>query len=1272
MTEPTLPSPGDTPTTEPAARPPKRRRWRIVLLAGVALLASLVGSLAWLTGSEAGFARLWQLAARASGGALSVARVEGTLWRGFTLEDARWQQPLQRFEVSRLMLAWQPRALWQGELKVDRLSVGSVLVDDRTPASGKPTAAPTSLALPLDVEVARLSVDAVVLAGPKLTFQQIAGSYRYQSGFHTVALERFVAPWGEAAGALALGGAAPFALSGRVDLKGELEGHSVRAQTDVGGTLVAPTLKANAVSAGVLIDVDGRFAPFAPVLFRKVDALTVRMAGVDPARLMPGAPAARISLAIEAKPEGDGLQGGLSLINTAAGAVSAGKLPLKLAVAAFRVDDDRLVLSDAFADLGSGRLTFAGDFNPRTFDLRVGVDQLALKGIEPAAPALTVSGNARLAGPKLAPTLSLALAAGGNRLTGEALWQRSGAAALDIRTLALVAGAGSVSLGGRLGLTGELPLALKGSLAAFDPARVSPSLPAGRIDGKLDVDARLADGSAGRFAFSLAPSTLSGAPLSGYACARWQGVEVDGVDVRLALGGNRLSATGAWGEPGDRLSLTLAADQLELLGPAFGGRANAALQLAGTPRAPLFTLRADAADLRLPGEVSVASLAARGELASGAGTPFELALKVAGARAGDARVETLTLAAAGTRGRHTLALTGKLSLAERPYAVQANLAGGLSDAYLWQGTLSRLQLDGAPSLVLLQPVLLTAGADEVRLGGGRWQALGADWRLDNSGWRRSDGWYSAGSVRGLGADAVQPFVDKLPVATDLSIGGEWSLRGQGALPQGSVRFVRESGDVTLPLKGGGTRPLGLSALEAALRLDGGSAALNARLQSALGSASGDANLRALGGAFGAASPLSGRVALALPDLSLAQPWLAIGQRVAGKLDATLNLAGTLGEPQLSGPLRAANLAFTDRLAGVALQDGTLDAVFAGRTLTLQRLSFGRDDSVSASGSVSLAGARPTADIAVRFNRFVALSRPGMRVVVSGQTTLALGEDAVSVDGMLKVDRARLDFPKLGAPALGPDVVVVGRPKREDGETTLPFALNVGVDLGDKVRFSGKGLTTGLTGQLRLIAKPGAPLSVFGVVDTEEGRFKAYGQDLDIDKGQIVFNGPPDNPGLAIRALRRNSPVGAGVEVTGSVLYPKVALISDEPMPEKERFSWLVLGRGTGGGSQDNAALAASAGSFLAGALNDQIGLFDDIGLTSTEEKTLSNGTVSPAEQVVTLGRQLTQSLYLGYEYGITSASQAVKVVYRLSKGWSVQAKAGTTVDVETRYTVRFD
>ena len=95
--------------------------------------------------------------------------------------------------------------------------------------------------------------------------------------------------------------------------------------------------------------------------------------------------------------------------------------------------------------------------------------------------------------------------------------------------------------------------------------------------------------------------------------------------------------------------------------------------------------------------------------------------------------------------------------------------------------------------------------------------------------------------------------------------------------------------------------------------------------------------------------------------------------------------------------------------------------------------------------------------------------------------------------------------------------------------------------------------------------------------------------------------------------------------------------------------------------------------MLAGSMNNKIGLFDDIGLTSRETRNSDTGEVNPAEQMVAVGKHLTNRIYLGYEYGLNSTTQAVKLVYQLSKSVQLIGRAGTdSSGGEVRYSKRFD
>ena len=150
-------------------------------------------------------------------------------------------------------------------------------------------------------------------------------------------------------------------------------------------------------------------------------------------------------------------------------------------------------------------------------------------------------------------------------------------------------------------------------------------------------------------------------------------------------------------------------------------------------------------------------------------------------------------------------------------------------------------------------------------------------------------------------------------------------------------------------------------------------------------------------------------------------------------------------------------------------------------------------------------------------------------------------------------------------------------------------------------------------------------------------------------------------------------VGAGVEVLGNLNQPRVNLVANEPMSEKDKLSWLILNRASSGSDTDEAALSAVAGAFLAGSINDKIGLVDDFGLTSQQTRNKQTGEMNPAQQVLTFGKQLTHNLYLGYEAGLETASQSVKLVYQLSRSFQAIVRAGTeSSGGEIKYIKRFD
>ena len=123
-----------------------------------------------------------------------------------------------------------------------------------------------------------------------------------------------------------------------------------------------------------------------------------------------------------------------------------------------------------------------------------------------------------------------------------------------------------------------------------------------------------------------------------------------------------------------------------------------------------------------------------------------------------------------------------------------------------------------------------------------------------------------------------------------------------------------------------------------------------------------------------------------------------------------------------------------------------------------------------------------------------------------------------------------------------------------------------------MRYSGLNLDTTVTGELRVATEPSASANATGTLRLA-GTYDAYGQKLELDRGQLLFSGPLDNPGLDVRALRRlettdfvGGATEVGVELTGTLKAPRTRVFSTPAMSEADALSYLLFGRPTSGTS----------------------------------------------------------------------------------------------------------
>jgi autotransporter translocation and assembly factor TamB len=547
----------------------------------------------------------------------------------------------------------------------------------------------------------------------------------------------------------------------------------------------------------------------------------------------------------------------------------------------------------------------------------------------------------------------------------------------------------------------------------------------------------------------------------------------------------------------------------------------------------------------------------------------------------------------------------------------------------------------------------------------------------------------AGHIANINAALAQAIAPQAPSTadsnwrSDLVLGGPFQVQlGPNTPPNVFLRLSKTGGDVEVAApsaKAKAWRSLALQTL--ALQVDWMGRRLQAQAQIESGLAGSavaqlSTTLDAAGWGLLATpnAPLTGTGKLQLKDLAWLSPWLPANLQVGGTLQAQLSLGGTHAKPVPGGVIEAQHLFARDKYGDFDVGGGALKAQLDEQGITVQNLVLhgvvdeAQGGALSATGRLNWAdNAGDAAQLKLKLERFQVASKADRRVRISGELNSRWVNGRLSVKGGLGVDKADITLSKLGAPRLGEDVVIVGN-KPAPPSQALPLDLDIDLSLGDAFKVTGFGLTTGLRGKLH-ISGPDAnnqPI-LYGEVNTVDARYKAYGQDLSVKRGRLVFAGRPDAPQLDILAVRTLTEPQVGVQVQGALNAPKVQLYASVPMADSEKLSWLLLGHPSARGGSE-AALIQSAVLALVGDTNALVGGVDEFSIDG--ETKLSDGTIRAAQ--FTVGKQLGDRLYTTYTRSVASIQGLLSVYLKLTDHLAVRAQTGESNNIDLVWTRAYD
>ncbi|ASK34641.1 hypothetical protein CEK62_09725 [Alcanivorax sp. N3-2A] len=829
---------------------------------------------------------------------------------------------------------------------------------------------------------------------------------------------------------------------------------------------------------------------------------------------------------------------------------------------------------------------------------------------------------------------------------------QAGLQALQLDALTVTSGAQRLTLNGHLDYQNGLAWDLNAEGRALNPALLAPAWP-----GKLSLDAASQGHWNGDdWALTVAPlklaGTLKNAPLSLTGEARQDAGRDLAIDLNGRWGEDRLTAKG---RIGDQLALDgrLSVTRLSRWYAAANGRLRADWRLRGPLKTPRLSGSADGHDLGFQ-QWHLRTLEARFTDLNAGQTPMRLQARAQGASQDQIeRLDSAELNLDGTRARHRLSIQANQAGAN----TRLTLNAGLSNANVWKGTLESWTLT-QPRLgqwQLTDPASFTLSAAS--------QSLARLCLASDAG----DGHLCVqGEHRANGAVEAQAEVRQVPLAlANPWLGESLRLRGMArADARFSGRLPAPQGEWQLTLDDAAVRVIGAD-LQHTLRLSQAqlSGALEGeRLSNTLDLVvldQGELHATVQSG-LTPDSALQGEVNLSLPNLGTWAPLIPRVGEARGELRGDLSLAGTLGQPRLAGDVRLADGQASIPDLGITVEQ--INVSLAGNPaggLGLDGQARFGEGLLNLQGQWNPSQSPLALTVTARGDNLLVAERTDARVKVSPDLTLRGDGDGLHLEGTLTVPSADLtprQLPESAVTVSGDQVLVDARAQET---SALAFAMAVTVALGDQVHFEGFGLDATLAGQLQVTQEPGKPAQLNGELIIDEGRYRAYGQNLAIDNGRLLFQGAPDNPGLDIRAIRKipSENQVVGVQLSGTLQEPKASIFSDPALEESEAMSYLLTGRSLSNGTQGDSAKVAQAlalyglqkGSGVTQKIGDTLGL-DEVSIGSDWET---------SDAALMLGKQLSERLYLTYSVGLFDAISTVMLRYTLTRQLHLETRSSS-------------
>ncbi|EJB8473102.1 autotransporter assembly complex protein TamB [Citrobacter freundii] len=742
--------------------------------------------------------------------------------------------------------------------------------------------------------------------------------------------------------------------------------------------------------------------------------------------------------------------------------------------------------------------------------------------------------------------------------------------------------------------------------------------------------------------------------------------------LHLELGRNSAEVKGELGVKDLNLDATIDAPSLDNALPGLGGTAKGQVKVRGTVEAPELLADITARGLRWQ-ELSVAQVRVEGDVKSAEQIAGNLNVRVERIVQPDVNINLVTLNAKGSEKQHEL----QLRIQGEPVSGQLDLAGSFDrKEQRWKGELSntRFQTPVGPwSLNRAIALDYRNQEQKISIGPHCWNNPNAELCVPQTIDAGAEG-RAVVNLNRFDLAMLKPFMPDATQASGVFTGKadvSWDTTKEG-LPQGQVTLNGRNVKVTQSVNDA-PLPVAFDTLNLTADLHNNRAELGWLIRLT--------NNGQFDGQVQISDPqgrrnLGGNVNIRNFNLAMVNPIFSRGEKAAGMLNANLRLGGDLQSPQLLGQLQLSGLDVDGNFMPFDMQPSQLAVNFSGTRSTIAGVVRTQQGEINLSGDADWSQLDNwRARIAAKGSRVRITVPPMVRLDVSPDVEFEATPNLFTLNGNVDVPWARIVVHDLPESAVGvsSDMVMLNdnlQPEKPQS-AGIPINSNLNIHVGNNVRIDAFGLKARLTGDLK-VAQDKQGLGLNGQINIPSGRFHAYGQDLIVRKGELLFSGPPDQPLLNIEAIRNpdatEDDVIAGVRVTGTADEPRAEIFSDPAMSQQMALSYLLRGQGLDSEQSDSAAMTSmliGLGVAQSGQIVGKIG--ETFGVSNLA---LDTQGVGDSSQVVVSGYVLP-GLQVKYGVGIFDSLATLTLRYRLMPKLYLEAVSGVDQALDLLYQFEF-